>query len=215
MTTTLADISSDIADDLDDTTDVYGAAILKAVQAAQRYCERHKFYFNETRSETFPTVDGQEWYSSADNAEIPGAVNISALYSEDAQGQRTTLRHVRPQEIETLSDNSAASGEPYMWTYYNQQIRLYPIPGATVYTIRMGLSNYRLDPLASSTDTNAWLDEAYDMMKARAKYIIYKNTIKDAPLAEEALNDFMDQRSELFAETSKRHSTGCIEATNF
>src|SRR5690606_16496709 len=100
-------------------------------------------------------------------------------------------------EMELLSDNSASTGEPYAWSYYNQEIRLYPIPDG-VYTIRLQLGNYRLTALASDSDTNAWLDEAYDLLKARAKYILYKNTIKDAALAAEALNDFNDQLQALF-----------------
>lgn len=213
--TTLNDIISDIADDLDDTTGEYTDQIKKAVQAAQRYCERSTFYFNETRDETFQTVDGQEWYDDSDNENIPTLVRIEALYSEDSQEQRTCLKRVRPEEIELLSDNSAASGEPYAWTYFARKIRLYPVPGATAYTIRMQIGPYRLTPLSDGADTNAWLDEAYDLIKARAKYIVAKNTLKDAAIAMEALNDFNDQFAALSAETSSRTATGVIRATSF
>lgn len=213
--TTLADLQADIADDVDDTTGEYDSQIIKAIQAAQRYCERYTFYFNETRDLTFSTVDGQEWYDETDNANIPTLVRIHELYSEDTQGQRTTLIRKPPEDLETLSDNSAASGEPYLWTYFDQKIRLYPIPGATVYTIRMQLGPYRLTELSNPPDTNAWLDEAYDMMKARAKYILYKNTLKDPALAAEALNDYNDQFHSLKAETSSRSGTGCIQPTSF
>lgn len=213
--TTLADIMSDIADDVDDTTGEYADQIKKAVQGAQRYCERRTFYFNETRDVTFPTVNGQEWYDETDNANIPTLVRINAAYSEDSQGQRTTLIRVPPSELETLSDNSAASGEPYLWTYFDQQIRLYPIPAATVYTIRLQLGPYRLGALSDPSDTNAWLTEAYDLMKARAKYILAKNTLKDANIAVEALNDYQDQYMALKAETSSRNGSGCIQPTGF
>ena len=213
--TTRDDLASDIADDIDDTAGEYSSQIITAIEGAQRYCERHTFYFNETRDETFVTVDGQEWYDAADNANIPTLVRIQHLYSEDAQGQRTHVVRVPPVEIETLSDNSAARGEPYLWTYFGQRIRLYPIPNATVYTIRLQLGPYRLGPLVDGADTNAWLTEAYDMMKARAKYILYKNTIKDAALATEALNDYGDQIAALKAETSSRNGTGCIAPTSF
>lgn len=213
--TTLADIMTDIADDIDDTTGEYGDAILKAVQGAQRFCERYTFYFNETRDVTFVTVDGQDWYDDSDNANIPTLVHIEAAYKEDAEGQRTELERVPPEEIEIVSDSAASEGEPYSWTYFNQQIRLYPIPGATVFTIRLQLSPYRLAALAQSDDTNAWLDEAYDLMKARAKYILYKNTLKEPNLAAEALNDYKDQLAALQGETSSRSGTGQIQATTF
>lgn len=213
--TTLADLQADIADDIDDTTGEYDSQIVTAIQAAQRYCERKTFYFNETRDVTFTTVAGQEWYDESDNANIPTLVRIQAAYSEDAQGQRTPLERVTPEDLETLSDNSAAAGEPYSWTYFAQKIRLYPIPSSTAYTIRLQLGPYRLAALSDPSDTNAWLTEAYDLIKARAKYILWKNTLKEAGPAAEALNDYNDQENALVGETTARNGSGFIEPTCF
>lgn len=213
--TTLADLSSAIADDIDDTTGEYGAAITKAIKAAQRYCERTTYYFNETRDVTFVTVNGQEWYGAADNANIPTLIRIEAVYSEDSNGQRLRMIRETPEDIEILADNSATTGEPFSWTYFNQQIRLYPIPDAAVFTIRLQLGLYRLAPLVNGADTNAWLSEAYDLIKARAKYILAKDTLKDASIAMEALNDWRDQDEALSAETASRSGTGMIRATCF
>lgn len=213
--TLLSDLTADIADDIDDTTGEYGDAILKAVQGAQRWCERSTYYFNETRDETFVTVNAQQWYDETDNANIPTLVRIQAVYSEDSAGQTRLLTRERPEDIELVSDNSASTGEPFCWTYFAQKIRLYPIPGATVYTIRLQLGPYRLTTLSDPSDTNAWLDEAYDLIKARAKYILHKNTLKDPALAAEALNDWKDQDIALKAETSSRNGTGRIVPTCF
>ncbi|MGY2995452.1 phage adaptor protein [Mesorhizobium sp. URHB0026] len=213
--TTLADLTSAIADDIDDTTNEYGAGILKAVQAAQRYCERTTYYFNETRDVTFVTVNGQQWYTSAANANIPTLIRIEAVYSEDSNGQRLKLERSTPKELELLADNNAATGQPFWWTYFNQQIRLYPVPGAQVYTIRLQLGLYRLAPLVSSADTNAWLTEAFDLIKARAKYILCKDTLKDPGPAAEALNDWRDQDEALAAETASRAGRGKIQPTSF
>ena len=204
-----------IADDIDDTVDEYTSQIRDAISASIRYCERDIFYFNETRDVTFPTVDGQEWYDDADNSNIPTLKRIVAVYSEDTSGQRTMLRRMTPEEIETLADNTAASGEPYGFTYFGQRLRLYPIPSATVYTIRLQLGPYKLALLTNINETNAWFTEAYDLIKARAKYILAKDTLKDAPLAVEALNDFNDQYDALKAETSRRNGRGVIQVTCF
>lgn len=212
--TTFADICADIADDVDDTSTEYEDQIEKAVQGAQRYCERHGFYFNQTRDVTFSTVAAQQVYDDSDNANIPTLVRVSHVYCTDSGGQTVELNRITQQEMELLSDNSASTGEPFAWAYYNQEIRLYPIPDA-VYTIRLQLGNYRLTVLSTGTDTNAWLDEAYDLIKARAKYILYKNTLKDAALAAEALNDFTDQLNALAAETSSRMGSGRIRPTCF
>lgn len=213
--TTFSDIKDAIADDIDDTTGEYASQISSAVLAAIRYCERKTYYFNETRDVTFSTVQGQEWYAAAANANIPTLVHIAGAWSEDTSGQRSELRRATPQEMELLSDNSASIGEPYAYTYFGQRIRLYPIPGATSYTIRLQLGPYRLTPLSADSDTNAWLSEAYDMVKARAKYILTKDTLKDAVIAAEALNDFNDQDMALASETTSRNARGYVCATDF
>jgi len=212
--TTFADIKAEIADDLDDTTGEYAEQIGRAVNAAIRYAERFAFYFNETRDMTFATVPSREWYDGSDLADINTLVRIEAAYLQQANGQVTDLIRFPPEEIEQLADNTAASGEPYGFVYFGQRMRLYPIPDA-VYTVRLQLGPYRLTPLAADADSNAWLEEAYDMVKARAKYLVYKDTIKDPALAAEALNDYQDQFSVLKAETSSRNGAGRIVPTCF
>lgn len=213
--TTLADLTADIADDVDDTTGEYGGPILKAVQGAQRDCERNTYYFNETRDETFAAVVDQDWYDETANANIPTLVRIQAVYLIDSASIIYDLIRSTPEEIEMLLGSNTTSNQPTLWTYFGQRIRLYPKPNLTTYTIRLQIGPYRLTPLVNSTDTNAWLDEAYDLLKARAKYRLYKNTLKDAALAAEALNDWNEQDSALTGETTSRHATGRIRPTRF
>lgn len=202
-----------ISDDIDDTQGEYIEQIHNAIQAAIRYCERDPYYFNETRDITFQTVPGQEWYGASDNAQIPTLVTIQALYLESDTIERRVLRRTVNEEIERISDSTASRGEPYSWTYFNRQVRLYPIPAEAVYTIRMQLGPYRLTPVQNTDDTNAWFTEAFDMVKARAKYILAKDTLKDATMAAEALNDYEDMRTALKAESSRRSASGFIVAT--
>lgn len=211
--TTLADLKAAIADDIDDTTSEYADQITEAILAAIRYCERETFYFNQTREQTFDTVPAQEFYGASDNPNIPTLVRIQRLYINDG-GQISDLIRSIPDELEGLADSTSASGRPTNWAYFEQKIRLYPIPDA-VFTIRMQIGPYRLTPLAADGDTNAWLTEAYDMVKARAKYILQKDTLKDAALAAEALNDYNDQRSVLKAETALRQGRGVFTPTRF
>lgn len=212
---TFGSLAAAIADDIDDTTGEYASQINTAILSAIRFCERNPFYFNETRDITFPTIQGKEWYDASDNPNITTLVHISAVYSEDARGQRTWLNRFTPEHIEIMSDNSASQGEPYAYTYFGRRIRLYPVPAAYTYTIRLQVGPYRLNTITNATDSNAWLTEAYDMIKARAKYILAKDTLKDAPVAAEALNDFQEQFDELKAETSRRNARGIIVSTVF
>jgi len=212
---TLAQIKADIADDIDDTTGEYSAAIAKAVTKAIRYCERKPFYFNETRDITFPTVATQEWYDGVDNSNIPTLVRIQYAFREDANNVRLPLNRETPELLEYLADNSAIRGEPMSWTYFGQRIRLYPIPDTQPFTIRLQVGPYRLAPLVNDSDSNVWTTEAEDLVKARAKYIVCKDTLKDPNMAAEALNDYNDQLSALQAETSARNGSGYIQPTSF
>jgi hypothetical protein len=212
---TFSDLVTAIADEIDDTTAEYNAQIQTAIYAAIRYCERELYYFNETRDVVFATVSGQGWYDASANSNIPTLAGIVEAYVERADGRRYRMRRERPEEIELLSDNSASIGEPYAYTYFGQRVRIYPIPDVTPYVIRLQLGPYRVAPISSSSDSNVWTTEAFDMIKARAKYIVYKDTIKDASLAAEALNDYQDQQSVLKAETSRRGGTGRIQVTCF
>jgi len=214
-TPSFSNLVTQIADEIDDTTSEYTAQIQTAIFEAIRFCEREIYYFNQTRDVTFATVENQQFYGAADNAQIPRLGGIVAAWSEDAQGQRTTLLRWRQQDMESLSDNSASKGEPYAFTYYDQKIRLYPIPGETSFTIRLQLGPYRLTPITDPSDSNAWLVEAFDLLKARAKYILYKNILKEPNFAAEALNDYNEQHLALKAETSRRNGTGVIVATAF
>lgn len=212
---TFSDLLLQIADEIDDTTGEYSGQIQNAIFGAIRFCEREPYYFNETRDVTFPTVSGQDWYDSADEEQIPLLVRIVAAYSERSDGSRTEIRRVLPEELEMLSDNTASRGEPYAFTYFGKRIRLYPIPDTNPYTIRLQLGPYRLAPITNSADGNVWTSDAFDMIKARAKYIIYKDIIKDATLAAEALTDYETQHTALKQETSRRNGSGFIRATCF
>lgn len=211
---TYAQIKARIADSLDDTADEYTSQIAAAVLTAIRYCERDTYYFNESRDITFSTVNAQQWYTTADNSNIPTLIQIQAAYKE-VGGVSTQLMWETPEAVELLSDSSAATGEPYCYTYFGKRIRLYPVPGATVYTIRLQIGPYRLTALSADGDTNVWTTDAEDMIVARAKYILYMDTLKDPALAVAALNDYQDQHAALMAETSKRNGSGRIRATCF
>ncbi|WP_107341599.1 hypothetical protein [Agrobacterium pusense] len=212
---TFSNLVTQIADEIDDTTGEYAGQIQTAIFEAIRFCERDYYYFNETRDVSFSTVNGREWYDGTDNSNIPTLGRIVAAYVEHPDGRRSYMNRATPEELELFSDNSASRGEPYAYTYFGQRMRIYPIPDTQTYTIRLQLGPYKLAPVTSPSDSNVWTTEGFDMIKARAKYLIYKNIMKDAALAAEALNDYNDQNTALKAETSRRNGSGFIKVTCF
>lgn len=83
------------------------------------------------------------------------------------------------------------------------------------YYFNDNLGTRRLPVLTGDDAVNPWTSDAYDMIKARAKYILAKNTLKDVAVAQEALNDYHEQDKQLREETHLRRSTGFVRPTWF
>jgi hypothetical protein len=49
-------------------------------------------------------------------------------------GQRRTLREMSDDELDLFNDGTAPQGEPYAYSRYGDQLRLYPTP-TTTYTV--------------------------------------------------------------------------------
>lgn len=212
-TPSFSNLLTQIADEIDDTTGEYQGQIQTAIYGAIRFCERNTYYFNETRDVTFSTVAGQAFYGAADEPHIATLIRIQHAYIEE-NGQNLELIRATPDYLEVIDDTLSSQSKPVLYTYINQALRLYPVPNA-VYTIRLQLGPYRLAPIEDSADSNAWTTEAFDLIKARAKYLLYKDILKDPNFAAEALNDYNEQHAALKGETSDRHRTGVIKATCF
>ena len=74
---------------------------------------------------------------------------------------------------------------------------------------------YRLEEVLKADEESPWFVDAFDLVKARAKYELYKDILKDADSARTAFNDSNEQLSALKAETSRRNGSGKIKATVF
>lgn len=141
------------------------AQINNAIQSAIKHYERRPFWFNTKRG-TFATVASQETYAAAANSDIPYIVQIDSM---SIDSPKANLLGVNDSDIEDLQDGSA-TGRPRLYAYFEQKIRLYPIPDA-VYTVRL---NYicKFAALSADGDTNAWVDECEEMIRQASKRIL-------------------------------------------
>lgn len=210
---TFADMLDEISDEIDDTTGEYAAQIQKSIFNAIRFCEREPYYFNESLNESFKTAAGKWVYDGRDNPNIATAAGIAALYFKD-HSSVFELKKVSPDRIEILQRINSSRGRPIIYTYFEQALRLYPTP-AEEYTINMRLEPMRLDKIKTPDEPNKWFYEAYDLIRSRAKYEIYKNFIKDQNAAQIAYSDWKEADTALKAETSRRNGTGRIRGTYF
>lgn len=219
--TTLATMKARIADDLarpDLTTQ-----IATAIESAIEHFRTTRFYFNETRATTFATVASQDIYTSSDEANIPLFFAIDEVFLT-VSNQNRRLKQEDPQYLEWLADAAGTSGEPYRWAWFNESIRLYPIPDSTSYTIRPVGAIEKASPASDGETDNVWMTDGYALILTRAKWELYLNVIKNyddaiamggQPFEEGEGGAVGTALTRLRKATSRRTSTGRIVATHF
>jgi hypothetical protein len=207
---TFLDLQNNIASDL--TRSDLTSQIKSAIGDAVKFYETERFFFNVTRSITFPTVAAQSAYGAADLAQIPNIIRVDNLWLHDGTSIFPLDRY-EPDEFEWLQGGGTGPGKPAAFTYIDKQILLWPVPIA-VYTMRPHM-HYRLAPLAADTDTNAWCNEAEQLIRAHAKLLLYTNVLEDDEGAQRMQAQLPVYVSKLRYETSARVTTGRIRATSF
>src|SRR5258708_33113878 len=158
MTRTLQDLQNRIASDLtrDDLTgDYLTSPIATAVSDTIKFYARERFWFNQTRTQTFNTVIGQVAYGVADLSIIPNIIRIDALFLPQNQSIYPLDRY-EPDDFEVISGGMTGGGKPTAYTAIDQTILLWPTPTA-VYTIRLRCF-YKLT-YQNATHTHAWTDD--------------------------------------------------------
>jgi hypothetical protein len=172
---TLGYLKDRIADEIarDDLTTQIAAAVGDAIAIYQK----ERFRFSETRDVTWNTVIGQEFYTAADNPVIASHYYIDYLVAFIG-GIASDLHQYTPDELELLAQDPVQSGTPEGFAFYNEQIRLYPVPAA-VYPMRMGAHVLVAAPATDSTAGNRWMTDAERLIRARAKYQIAVNITLD------------------------------------
>lgn len=211
---TLGEMKSHIADDLDDTSSTYATQIGRAITRSIEHLKKTRFAFNESRTITITTVIDQAAYTTDDAANpLSDVIKIDGMFLTDTGGQVTPISPITPQQMQVLLDNSASSGEPYNYSWYANALRIYPLPDA-VYTLTL-MAWYRLGAPSSDGSENAWTNEAYDLVKARALYYLASNTLRDADLATMARIAETEAEEALIREMNNRYGTGYFTPTCF
>ncbi|MGH6894740.1 MAG: hypothetical protein ACREEP_21045 [Dongiaceae bacterium] len=177
------------------------------IQDAIAHYEVERFWFNQFRDRTFATVAGQEFYGSADQSDIPAILEFDAV-TLSVGSTRWPLTKAGYVEIEDWSADAGARGQPTHFAYWGQQIRLYPVPDS-VHQIRLsGL--FKLPPLIGDVDENAWTKDAEDLIRHRAKSILYSQYLRDDANAARAAALESAAYERLSATTARRLAAGDI-----
>lgn len=209
--TTLTALKAQIASDIDRTD--LTTAIATEISSAIRHYQQKRFYFNETRDETFATVADQELYATGDDAAIPKFIKldyITVLNGTDA----TRLEWMTPEDWEMLTISGTDTGVPTHYTRFQQKIGLYPIPNG-IYTIRMAGHYMVAAPASDGEAGNVWMTEAYDLIRARVCAMLSIRPIRNPEMAQ--AHQFLEKMEldRLYAESASKMGSGYIMPTDF
>lgn len=135
------------------------ARIPNAIQAALRYYEGQRFWFNEG-SATASTVADQQAYA------VPtDLIEVESLTVTNSGIEYPMKR--RPWSWMRERDISSSTGLPRNWSYFADQLYLWVVPDA-VYTLTMSFAK-RLTAPSALTDTSAWFTHGEELIRRRAE----------------------------------------------
>jgi hypothetical protein len=168
-----------IADELGGRSDL-ATQIVACVADAIAVYQPHRFRFSESRDVCqFNTVAGQEFYAASDNAAI--ATLFMFDYVTVTLGVTNfAINRRQPEDVELLSQTGTQRGMPLVFSYYNEQLRFYPVPD-TAYPILVAGHMSIASPASDGATGNRWMLDGERLIRSRAKYELSINYAIDYP----------------------------------
>ncbi|WP_375662320.1 hypothetical protein [Bartonella sp. OC16QHHD] len=203
-----------IQDEIDDTTAEYSLQIQDSIFTALRLCEREPFFFNEKRERTFKTQSGKTWYGQEEGVFIESEKSLEGVFLVTKDATPTKLFFMPLEVFYQQYGMHPALGTPFFYTCLDQKIGLFPTP-EHVETVQLSYAPVHFADEQLKEDDNPWLIYAFDLIKARAKYELYKNILKDPEYAAVSFRDFQEQLQALRIETSRRKGFSKIRPMRF
>jgi hypothetical protein len=152
--------------------DDVAAVVDDYINDAIAHYQRYRFWFNET-SATQNTANGTATYAWPSDFVELDSMTITA------NGTIIKMEQLSPREIDERYFNSTLTGVPYHFAMYKQQYRLYPTPNATYVLTQYYLKNYTALTTGSAS-SNVWTTEAEELIRTRAKKLLYGHFIPAA-----------------------------------
>ncbi|UTO28118.1 hypothetical protein [Bartonella harrusi] len=202
-----------IQDEIDDTTAEYSTQIQDSIVNALRLCEREPLFFNEKREATFKTQSSKMWYGKEEGVFIEKTADLEAVFLGRDAATQMPLLFKSVEALQQQYGEQPPQGNPLFYTCRNQKIGLFPTP-KQIETIRLVYASFRFGD-EGVREENPWFIHAFDLIKARAKYELYKNILKDPEYAAVSFRDYQEQLQTLRFETSRRKGAGNILPTQF
>lgn len=173
---TYGDMQTRIADELNrsDLT----SQIKREIQSAIARYERHRFWFNEGADTASTTASTQRLAVPDDGIEYDA---LEITYSTVPQ---ELPRLAWPQFVRAGYLNTAVEGLPSAWSYFRNEIFFWPVPD-TAYALTLYYVK-QFSALSADDDTNDWMTEGEELIRARARQAVRINYLQDAAAIQEA-----------------------------
>lgn len=191
---TLGDLESRIYREIHKTlsTDVRNA-VLEAVD----YYKDMRFWFNEFQVTFGISLTSVYQLSTV----IPDAVAIDSI--KVYQGSTPyILSPCKWTDMEAMDYGNSTATVPTDYAIHHEMLRLYPTPSATTSAVVTGFKAITLS--SSNTASNAWTNEAKDLIRHRAKAYLYASVLLDPNAAQvervmedQALNRLLSRTTKL------------------
>lgn len=172
-----------------------------AIQDAVKFYEGEPFWFNETRA-TASTVSAQAFYGVPyDFVEL-----VSLTITINGSTHRLLNKPYEYIEERHESDDSSL-GYPQVYAIYDEQIRLWPIPNSSAWSLTFSYIR-RFDDLEDEGDTNVWTNEAEALIRARAEGYLLTRILDEPDKAGRVRRIEAEEFTRLKGETNRRLMTG-------
>lgn len=182
----------------DDLVDTLAAQLVLHIQRAIEFYASRRFWFNEG-TKAGVCVSGNEF--AAKPAGMREIDRISVAIG-------AVTRPLKERPLVWIDDMATVttSGQPTDYAETGDTVRMWPKPNFA-YPLNF-IGTVDLTALAADGDSNAWTNQGYDLITARAKYTLFANQFYDAEKSASAKNEETEALTKLLGETARRFSTG-------
>lgn len=213
--TTRGALITRILDDLERPSATWNTRVTEAINDAIEQWQSTRFHFNESRSVTFSTADGTDFYAFDGASPAIGTdfykIDVVKV-TESNQDYTLTPRDYA--DIIRVSDASSTKNRPYEYGFIDQGLLLYPKPDAT-YTITLTGHVKLAAPANDSEANNSWMVDAFELIRCSAKLYLAVHVLHDTALAQAMVAAENRALKQLMGVTTAKTSTGRLVPTQF
>lgn len=194
---TLGDLKARIADELLKRN--LNTQIAQHIARAVEYYAGRRFWFNTgVMTGSAVAVDGDGYIALPTGTRIIDEIRVGNIILEPVTGDR----------LDAWRALSPSMGDPSDYAVAGDRIRLYPTPPGPVALVVTG--TFDLAPLSDDTVSNAWTNEAADLIAGRTRMTMYRDVLRDVEGVALAKAAVQEAEADLNMKTMRRLGTGRV-----